>query len=149
MWFDELIEKQNIQTTKILQNSETKLSKTTTPQVLSFECCFHCSLHSMETLHVILWNVFFLQTERSSAIPECTPAFHLLEVLPYVLFIFLSLLLSQLCDVVLQVHDGTLNLVIFTHKGHPAVKDKNQTVWSLCALARGKMPHWFSICPCV
>lgn len=73
-----------------------------------------------------------------SVVPDCVgQACHLLEVLSDVLLVLISLLLPQLADVVLQLHDGSLDLVVLTHEGHPAVKfNKTHTVslqskWSL------------------
>lgn len=65
-----------------------------------------------------------------SVVPDCAgQACHILEVLSDVLLVLFSLLLPQLVNVVLQLHDGSLDLVVLTHKGHPAVRfNKNNTV---------------------
>lgn len=71
---------------------------------------------------------FFFETVHPSVVPDCAgQACHLLEVLSDVLLVLISLLLPQLADVVLQLHDGSLDLVVLTHEGHPAVKFNKNT----------------------
>lgn len=72
----------------------------------------------LQTLHP-----FSFSTARPSVVPDCTgQARHLLEVLSDVLLVLVSLLLPHLADVVLQLHDGSLDLVVLTHQRHPAVE---------------------------
>lgn len=50
-----------------------------------------------------------------------------LKVLPNVLFVFVSLLVFELWNFVLQVNDGTLNLIVLTDQRYPAVDGKNNS----------------------
>lgn len=85
------------------------------------------------------WSLFFFfLTEHPSVVPDCTGQACHLEILSDVLLVLFSLLLPHLADVVLQLHDGSLDLVVLTHEGHPAIKvNKQNTVtrlqskWSL------------------
>lgn len=49
-----------------------------------------------------------------------------LEVLPDVLLVLVALLLSELSYLVLQLHDGALDLVVLADQRHPAVEEWTQ-----------------------
>lgn len=51
-----------------------------------------------------------------------------LKVLPDVLLVLVSLLLSELGQFVLQLDDGSLDLIVLTDQRHPAVKNRHKNV---------------------
>lgn len=54
--------------------------------------------------------------------------FHYLKVLSNILFVLITLLLFRLCHFVLQLDDGSLNLIVLTNERHPAVKTEAETI---------------------
>lgn len=53
--------------------------------------------------------------------------FHLLKVLSNILFVLITLLLFHLCHFILQLNDGSLNLIVLTNEGHPAAEIQAET----------------------
>lgn len=53
--------------------------------------------------------------------------FHYLKVLSNILFVFVTLLLFHLCHFILQLDDGSLNLIVLTNEGHPAAETEAET----------------------
>lgn len=99
----------------------------------------HCSVAQSHLIYYTfnrftVWNSMWLDEkysgetsnwQRSSAVPDCSgQACRSLELLSDVLLILLPLLLFQLSNLILQLHNGTLNLVVLTHERHPAVNQQ-------------------------
>lgn len=75
-------------------------------------CCLTVQLHPTSRFSVLCW----LLRVRS------------LEVLPDVLLVLVSLLLSELRQFVLQLDDGSLDLIVLTDQRHPAVENRHKNV---------------------
>ncbi len=54
--------------------------------------------------------------------------FHYLKVLSNILFVLITLLLFHLYHFILQLNDGSLNLIVLTNERHPAVKTQAETL---------------------